>query len=34
MVAPNGSGVLRQSIGVAVSATKLATINGLTVELA
>lgn len=31
--APNGSGVLRQSLGVAVSATQLATTNGLTVEL-
>lgn len=33
LVAPNGSGVLRQPLGVAVSATQLATTNGLTVEL-
>lgn len=32
--APNGSGLLRQTIGVAVSATQLTTINGLSVELA
>lgn len=30
---PAGSGILRQELGVAVSATSLATINGLTVEL-
>jgi hypothetical protein len=30
---PNGSNTLRQPVGVAVSATQLATINGLTVEL-